>query len=130
MTKGITVLIQKDKSKGNEANNYHPITYLPLTWKLLTGIIVDEIYGFLENEGILPEEQKGWRMKSKGSGNQLYIDRMLLQEVKKRKKNLVMGWINYQKAYDMVPYSWLMESLNMMGIAKNVVNVLEKKMKS
>ena len=31
-----------------------------------------------------------------------------------------MGWINYQKAYDMVPQSWVIESLNMMGIAKNV----------
>ena len=59
ITKGRTVPIQKDKSKGDEASNYHPITCLPLTWKLLTRIIADEIYGFLENEGILPEEQKG-----------------------------------------------------------------------
>ena len=29
MTKRRTVLIQKDKSKGNEANNYCPITCLP-----------------------------------------------------------------------------------------------------
>ena len=35
--------------KVNEASNYHPITFLPLTWKLLTGIIADEMYGFLEN---------------------------------------------------------------------------------
>ena len=40
MTKGRIALIQKHKSKGNEANNYHPITCLPLTWKLLTGVIV------------------------------------------------------------------------------------------
>ena len=59
MTKERTVFTQKDKSKGNEASNYRPITCLPLTWKLLTGIIADEIYGFLENEGILLEEQKG-----------------------------------------------------------------------
>ena len=40
MIKGRTVLIQNDKSKGNEASNYRPITCLPLTWKLLTGIIL------------------------------------------------------------------------------------------
>ena len=61
MTKGRTVFIPKDISKGNEASNYRPIKCLPLTWKLLTTIIADEIYGFLENEGILPEEQKGYR---------------------------------------------------------------------
>ena len=57
-------------------------------------------------------------------------DMMLLQEVKRRKKNLAMGWMNYRKAYDMVPHSWLIESLHMMGIAKNVVNFLGKKMKT
>ena len=74
MTKGRTVLIQKDKSKGNETSNYRPITCLPLTWKLLAGIVANEICGFLENEGILPEEQKGCRRKSKGTEDQLYID--------------------------------------------------------
>ena len=58
-----TVLIQKDKSKGNETSNYRPITRLPLTWELLTGIIADEIYDFLENKGMLPEEQKQCRRK-------------------------------------------------------------------
>ena len=79
---GRTVLIQKDKSKGNEARNYRPITCLPLIWKLLTGIIADEIYGFLKNEEMLPEQQKGCRRKSKGTGDQLYMDKILLQEVK------------------------------------------------
>ena len=56
----------------------------------MTGIIADEIYVFLENEGMLLEEQKGYRRKLKGTGDQLYIDKILLQEVKCR-KNLPMG---------------------------------------
>ena len=40
-----------------------------------------------------------------------------------------MGWIDYQKAYDMVLHFWVIESLNMMGIAKNVVNLLGKMIK-
>ena len=38
----------------------------------------------------------------------------------KEEEHLVMGWIHYWKAYDMVPHSWVIESLTMMGIAKNV----------
>ena len=34
LTKGRTALLQKDKSKGNIASSYRPITCLPLTWKL------------------------------------------------------------------------------------------------
>ena len=41
LTRGRTSLLQKDKSKGNVASNYRPITCLPLIWKLLTGVIAD-----------------------------------------------------------------------------------------
>ena len=88
-----------------------------------------ETYDFLEKEGILPEEQKGCRRDSRGTGYQLYINKMLLQEVKRKKKNLAMGCIDYWKAYDMVSHSWVIESLNM-GIAKDVMNFLGKMMKS
>ena len=44
LTRGRTSLLQKDKSKFNPANNYRPITCLPLMWKLLTGVIADRIY--------------------------------------------------------------------------------------
>ena len=37
LTKRRTVLIQKDKAKGNIASNYQPIARLPLVWKLLIG---------------------------------------------------------------------------------------------
>ena len=43
LTRGRTSLLQKDKSKGNVASNYRPITCLPLMWKLLTGVIADQI---------------------------------------------------------------------------------------
>ena len=75
----------------------------PIDMETVEKIIADEIYRFLENEGILPEEKKGCRRKSKGTVDQLYIDKMLLHKVKRRKNNLVMGWIDYRKAYDMVP---------------------------
>ena len=136
MTKGRTVLIQKEKSKRNEASNYRPITCLPLTWKLLTGIIAGEVYSFLETEVILPEEQKECRRESNGTGDQLYIDKLLLQEKKKelttkqKKKNLELGWTDFRKAYDMVPQSLVRESLNKMSIANNVVTFLGKTMKS
>ena len=61
LTRGRTSLLQKDKSKGNVASNYRPITCLPLMWKLLTGVIADQIHAHLDQEKLLPEEQKGCR---------------------------------------------------------------------
>ena len=98
-------MLLKDKSKGNVASNYIPITCLPLMWKLLTGVITDQIYAHLDQEKLSPEEQKG----SRGTNDVLYIDRTVIREVKSRNKNLAMAWIDYKKAYDMVPHSWIIE---------------------
>ena len=54
MKKRRTILMQKDKEKGNAASNYRPITCLPLVWKLRTGVIVEEVYGFLDTNLLLP----------------------------------------------------------------------------
>ena len=36
-------------------------------------------------------------------------DKMLMKEVKQKKKNLAMAWVDYKKVYDMVPHSWIAE---------------------
>ena len=72
MAKGRTALLQKDKSKGNVANNYRPITCLPLIWKLLMTVIADSIYGHLDQQKLFPEEQKGCRKISRGINDTLY----------------------------------------------------------
>ena len=43
--------------------------------KLLTGIIVDQIYAHLDEEKLLPEQQKEYRKGSRGTNDLLYIDR-------------------------------------------------------
>ena len=58
MTHGRTVLCQKSPRKGNAVENYRPITCVPLMWKLLTGLIAEEMYDYLEQEKLLPKEQK------------------------------------------------------------------------
>ena len=58
LTRGRTSQLQKDKNKDNLASNYRPITCLPLMSKLLTVVIADQIYTHLDQEKLLPEEQK------------------------------------------------------------------------
>ena len=94
MTKGRKLLMQKDKEKGKTASNNRPITYLSLVWKLLTGAITEEIYGFLDTNLLLPQEQKGCRRKSRRTNDLLFIDKMIMRDVKMRKRNLSMTWID------------------------------------
>ena len=92
-------------------------------WKLLTGVIADQIYAHLDQEKLLPEEQKGCRKGSRGTNDLLYIDRAVIKEVKSRNKNLAMAWIDYKKAY-MVPHSWIIECLDLFGVAENIKSLL------
>ena len=86
MPTGKTALLQKDKSKGNVANNYSPITCLPIMWKLPTGIISERLYKYLQDTNIIPHQQKGCRRKCRGTKNQMLIDKMVMMKQEKKKQ--------------------------------------------
>ena len=97
-------------------------------WSLLTGVIADQIYANLDQGKLLPEKQKGCKKGSRGTDDLLYIGRAVIKEVKSRNKNLAMAWIDYKKAYDMVPHSWIIECLDLFGVAENIKSLLVKSM--
>ena len=39
-----------------------------------------------------------------------------------------MAWIDYKKAYDFVPHSWIIECMEMFGVAENVREFLRRSM--
>ena len=130
MTNGRTSLIIKNPKHPEKESNYRPITCLPTTWKLLTSIISDQIYNFLDSNNLIPWQQKGNKRKSRGTKDQLLIDKLIMNMAKKKRRNLRMIWIDYKKAYDSVPHSWILECLRIYGIADNIIAFLEKSMKS
>jgi hypothetical protein len=49
------------------------------------------------------------------------ISTAILEDCKKRRKNLNMTWIDYQKAFDSVPRSWIEKSIEPMGVNNKIV---------
>ena len=82
-----------------------------MMWKILTAQIREEINYSLTSRGLFPDEQKGCRKGSRGTAELLYIDQYIINESKTRRKNQAMAWIDNKKAYDMVPHSWIINSL-------------------
>ena len=58
----------------------------------------------------------------------MLIDKCVLRDCKKRLTNLSMAWIDYRKAFDMVPHSWILECLGFFGCALNVCKFIEMSM--
>ena len=76
----------------------------------------------------MPDEQKGCRRGSRGTKDQLLIDKAVLRDCKRRSTNLAMAWIDFRKAYDMVPHSWILECLELFGVANNIRIFLQESM--
>ena len=86
------------------------------------------MYQHLEKNGLLADEQKGRRKGSRGTKDQLLIDKVILKNCRRRLTNLSMAWIDYKKAYDMVPHSWILRCLEIVGGAKNIINIISNSM--
>ena len=75
---------------------------------------------FLDVNGKLRVEQKGCKKESRGTKNQLLK--------RKRHTNLGMVWIDYKKAYDMVPHSGILESFELVQVSDNILEFLKRSM--
>jgi len=64
LTAGVTYPIPKNENTGNP-KNYRPITCLPMTYKLITSITSRSMQKYMDNENLLPKEQKGAAAKQK-----------------------------------------------------------------
>ena len=75
-------------------------------------------------------EQKGWRQKCKETGDLLFIGIMIFREVRRRKKDLAVAWIDCKKACDIVPHSWIVECLGLVGASEQIKHFLSESMKA
>ena len=49
-----------------------------------------------------------------------------MKNCKRRMKNLSVAWIDYMKAYDVVPHTWILQCLKNIKLASNIRNMTEK----
>jgi hypothetical protein len=122
---GVTLPVPKNENT-EKPKNYRPTTCLPMIYKLITSIISKWMQRYIDDQNLMPQEQKGCCRGLKGCKDQLLISKARLQECKCRKKNLCMAWIDYQKTFDRVPHSWITKSLELIGINNKIISFTKK----
>ena len=78
---------------------------------------------YVEQMGLLPVEQKALR---KGARGCLLIDGAVAKEAVLRRRDLSVAWIDFSKAYDMTPHSWIRACLKTIKAPKLVRKTLAK----
>jgi hypothetical protein len=125
LTAGVILLIPKNENT-EKPKNYRPITCLPTIYKLVTSTINKWMETYIDDQNLMPKEQKGRCRGSKGCKDQLLMSKAILQEHKRRKKNLCMAWIDYQKDFDRVPHIWIIKSLELIEINNKIILFIKK----
>ena len=58
------------------------------------------------------------------------INKMILENCKKRKRNLSCTWIDYKKVFDSVPHEWILRSLELFKVSPRVAGFLKHNTKN
>lgn len=127
LTNGVTYLLPKSDQL-QDPSQYRPITCLPTMYKIFTAALCEKLYAYLETNNILTEEQKGCKKKFMGCKEQITIDNVILEQIRKKNRNLYMAYIDYQKAFDSVPHSWLIKTLEIYNVHPVMVRFLKSTM--
>ena len=76
----------------------------------------------------MASEQKGCQQGSFGAKDHLLINKLLTEGCKARHRSLSMAWVDYQKAYDSVPHSWVLQCLQLHKISPVLCRFLSRVM--
>ena len=104
-----TLLIAKN-NETKDPQNYRPIAIQNSTNKLHTSLITDFVMQHCTKNGIVTEEQAAGKIGSWGTTDQLLTNKMIYDEIINNRRNLAVAWLDYKKAFDSVPHSWILES--------------------
>ena len=125
---GRTVLLPKTKNLRDE-KNYHPITYLNTSYKILTGQVAKYMREHTVVNEIWDKGQLGAVEGILGTVDQLIIDRCIMEEVKQHHRNLAVAFYDYKKAYDKVYHNWMIRVYKWIGIPRSVIKLFKELMR-
>ncbi|KAK7930440.1 hypothetical protein WMY93_006835 [Mugilogobius chulae] len=100
LTEGRTILIMKDPSKDKWAHG-----------------------------SIHEQSTEGIGKDTRGAKHQLLVDRTVAQDCRTRHTNLCTAWIDYKKAYDSMPHTWITECLELYNINRTLRTFIANSMK-
>lgn len=123
-TEGITYMLPKSTNISNP-KDYRPVTCLPAVYKILTSILEHYIRRHLDTNSILAREQNGCCQSSKGSTEWLIIDSIVTKHAKQKTRNISIAWVDYRKAFDSVPHSWLLRVLEIYRVNPTIIKLLQ-----
>ena len=120
---GIIIPLYKYKGAANDPNNYRGITLLSSTGKLFTSIINTRLTNYLNNVGLLGEDQAGFRA-GYFTSDHIFTLKCIIDIYLQSKKRVYCAFVDYKKAFDLVNRSALWSKVISSCINGKLMNVI------
>ena len=95
-------------------------------FKVHTLILNHFLQDHCETNNIITPEQVAAKKSSWGCADQLLINKEVMDEVRRGRKNMFCLWLDYRKAFDSVSHPWLIKSLQLAKVLPILINAIEK----
>lgn len=112
------------KGKVSEVKNYRGIALLPTAYKIYTEIIRKRLEKEVEDKGLLPEGQAGFR-RGRSTMDNVYILNHLIQKAKREGVKIYALFVDLSAAFDGVNRGKLWKILEEKGISKGLIERLK-----
>ena len=102
------------------------ITCLNVMYKLLTGTLAAMLIRHVQSYQLLPPEQKALRKGARGCLDAHIIKAAVAPECKDDCRDCFMIWLDFRKAFNLVPHRWLRKMLQVTKAPQPVLSVVRK----
>ena len=109
-------IIHLFKRKGNPqlCDNHRGISLLSIAGKILARVLLNRLNEYLEQSGLLPESQCGFR-KDRGTIGMIFTARQLQEKCQEQNMGPHMTFVDLTKAFDTVSREGLWKIMAMFG---------------
>ena len=123
-----TSLLPKN-STTTKPENYRPIAIQNNLYKVYTATLNHFLQDHCRENNIITDEQAAAKHGSWGCTDQLLVNKAIMKEVTKGRKNLFCIWMDYKKAFDSVPHDWLLKALGLAKVPPDIIEAIERLLK-
>lgn len=119
----VTMCLLHKKGDPKNPGNYRGIALMNCLTKIFTQIINERIKKWAEDNGLIPEEQSGFRT-GRGCEDNVFTLQALLQIQSRFKNSSYVLFIDFKRAFDSIPHNKLWIKLEKLGLSRKIISLL------
>ena len=112
------------KGPTDDYSNFRPISLLPTTYKIFSGIINDRLCSTAMECGWFSHEQKGFLPGVNGVAEHTHLVQMAIEHSKEKMQTLVIAWLDLRNAFGSIPHGHLLELFRSLPIPDGLRAIL------